>query len=330
MIKVKSNIGIPKYRQIITTIEDSIRSGDLKKGDQIDSINKIRNYNNLSRDTVLNAFNELKSRGIIKSIVGKGYYVNSEDVNVHEKIFLLFDELNAFKEDLYNSFLDHLGPNIQVDIYFHHFNKSIFNKLISDHNGDYNYYVIMPANFKNTSLILEQLPEGQVYILDQLHHDLNHYPAVYQNFESAIHNNLNKALDRIANYQQLILVFSSDRQPIAMHSGFVSFCQDHQISFEIIEDLKDRDLNKGEVYITPEDQSLLLIIQKMKKQELILAKDIGVISYNDTLLKEIVEGGITTISTDFKAMGRSLAEMITTKTPQNIENPNQLIIRKSL
>lgn len=89
MIKVKSNIGIPKYKQIISAIEESIRSGDLKKGDQIDSINKIKNYNNLSRDTVLTAFNELKNRGIIRSVVGKGYYVSSEQVDVRQNIFLL-------------------------------------------------------------------------------------------------------------------------------------------------------------------------------------------------------------------------------------------------
>lgn len=61
-----------------------------------------------------------------------------------------------------------------------------------------------------------------------------------------------------------------------------------------------------------------------------LAKDVGVISYNDTLLKELVEGGITTISTDFERMGKSLAQMILNKERRKIENPNQLIIRNSL
>ena len=51
----------------------------------------------------------------------------------------------------------------------------------------------------------------------------------------------------------------------------------------------------------------------MKSENLTLAKDIGVISYNDTLLKEIVEGGITTITTDFNVMGKRLAEMILNK-----------------
>ena len=108
MIKIKKEIALPKYKQIIKSIEDAIQSGDLKKGDQLPSINVIKNDHKLSRDTVLNAFNDLKNRGIIQSVVGKGYYVSSENVNVTQKIFLLFDELNSFKEDLYNTFLESL------------------------------------------------------------------------------------------------------------------------------------------------------------------------------------------------------------------------------
>jgi len=48
------------------------------------------------------------------------------------------------------------------------------------------------------------------------------------------------------------------------------------------------------------------------------------------LLKEIVEGGITTISTDFKEMGKRLAQMIMNKENVKIENPANLMIRKSL
>jgi DNA-binding GntR family transcriptional regulator len=130
MIEIKKKIGIPKYKQIINAIENAIENGLLKKGDQLPSINTIKNNNKLSRDTVLMAFNELKNRGIIESIVGKGYYVLSEDINVHQKIFLLFDELNSFKEDLYNSFLENLEDTIQVDILFHDLKQTIFQKRI--------------------------------------------------------------------------------------------------------------------------------------------------------------------------------------------------------
>ena len=79
--------GIPKYKQIVNSIEQAIVNGKLKKGDQLPSLNVVKNKHKLSRDTVLNAFNELKTRGIIHSVVGKGYFVSSEDVLVKKKIF---------------------------------------------------------------------------------------------------------------------------------------------------------------------------------------------------------------------------------------------------
>lgn len=330
MIVVKKKIGIPKYKQIINSIEEAIRSGALLKGDQIPSINSIKNDHKLSRDTVLMAFNELKTRGIIQSIVGKGYYVASENIDIKQKIFLLFDELNSFKEDLYNSFLVHLGNNAQVDIYFHHFNKNIFNKLIHDNSGDYNYYVIMPANLKNTNAVIQNLPQDKVYILDQVHEDLQNYSAIYQNFESDVFNNLSEAINLVKNYKKLILVFDEEKQPQGMKKGFVKFCKIHVIPFEIIDSAKERTLSTGELYIIPDDKNLLRIIKNIKSNHLILAKDVGIISYNETLLKEIVEGGITTISTDFNMMGERLAEMIKNKEHLRIENPNRLIIRNSL
>lgn len=330
MIKIKDKIGVPKYKQIINSIEELIISGTLKKGDQIPSINKIKNENQLSRDTVLMAFNELKNRGIIKSVVGKGYYISSESVNVTQKIFLLFDEFNSFKEDLYNSFLENMGDNVQVDIYFHHFNKNIFSKLINDNLGVYNYYVIMPANLRNTDEDIQKLPNDKVYILDQIHEDLSQYPAIYQNFEKALYSNLNKALHLIEKYKKLVLIFPEDKQPKGILKGFTLFCEEQKIPFEVINSFQNKDLEKGELYIMPDDKILLRVIKKIKQDKLILSKNIGVISYNDTLLKEIVEGGITTISTDFKSMGKRLAEMILNKETLQIENPNNLIIRNSL
>lgn len=330
MIKIEKNTGVPKYKQIINSIEDAILSGALKKGDQLPSINFIKNKHRLSRDTVLSAFNELKNRGIIQSVVGKGYYVSSEDINVKQKIFLLFDELNSFKEDLYNSFLENLATNIQVDIFFHHFNENLFHKLIHDNSGDYNYYVIMPANLKNTNKIIQNLPKDKVYILDQVHEDLLTYPAIYQDFEKTIYNNLTKVFHLIENYKKLVLIFSKEKQPAGMKDGFIRFSEEKKIPFEIVSSLENKNIEKGELYVIPEDKNLLQIIKKMKSEGLSLKKDIGIISYNETLLKEIVEGGITTISTDFKMMGKRLAEMILNKEQVKIENPNNIIIRNSL
>ena len=328
--KVKNIIGLPKYKQIISSIEHDIISGNLKKGDKLPSLNRVKQAHKISRDTVLMAFNELKNRGIIQSIAGKGYYLINDNIEIKKKIFLLFDELNSFKEDLYNAFIRQLGNNIRIDIYFHHFNTSMFDKLINENIGLYNYYVIMPANLQNTHLILEKLPKDKVYILDQTHPELYEYSGIYQNFEKDIYTNLHKALPLIKKYEKLILLFSEDRQPKGLLKGFKAFCNANNIDSEIISSLKDRAFNKGEIYIVPDDKNLLRIIKEIKATQLILSKDIGIISYNDTLLKELVEGGITTISTDFNKMGEQLAKMILSKKQIQIENTNHLILRSSL
>ena len=330
LISVKGNIGVPKYKQIISSVEGALLQGIIKKGDRLPSINSIRDRFSLSRDTILMAFNELKTRGIVESFPGKGYYIKSENVDVKKKIFLLFDELNAFKEDLFNSFLNNLDDSIQVDIFFHHFSYDMFTKLICDSIGNYNYYIIMPANLSHTDRIIEKLPSDKIYILDQTHAELKQYSAIYQNFENDIFNNLNDAMFLLKKYNKIVLLFPEKKQPQGMLRGFQKFRKTTNFPDEVINTLEGRILKKGEVYLVLDDRNLIVIIKKMKDKKLILGKDIGIISYNDTLLKEIVEGGITTISTDFKKMGERLAQMIINKEHLKIENPNALIIRKSL
>ncbi len=331
IIKIKDNLGTPKYKQIITSIEDAIVNGKLKKGDPLPSINSIRNKFSISRDTVLMAYNSLKLRGIIQSIPGKGYYLKSENIHITQKIFLLFDELNSFKEDLYNSFLQNVDNNIEVDIYFHHFNPNVFSKLIDDSLGNYNAYIIMPANITDTHLIIEKLPKDRVYILDQINENLSGYPAIYQNFEKDIFNSLTKSLHLLKKYKTLVFLFPiKSKQPAGMLKGFKLFCKTNNYNNEIINTLDNRVPKKGEVYLIADDKSLIQIIKKIKEKELSLGNEIGIISYNDTLLKEIVEDGITTISTDFNYMGKRLAEMIMNKEQIKIENPNKLIVRNSL
>jgi hypothetical protein len=70
---------------------------------------------------------------------------------------MLFDELNSFKEDLYNSFLINIGKGSEVDIYFHHFNSKVFQKLIDDSKGNYTKYIIMPTNLAGASDAIKTL-----------------------------------------------------------------------------------------------------------------------------------------------------------------------------
>src|SRR5210317_482604 len=180
IIHIDSKSSKPKYRQIIDSVYNAINRRTLRKGDKIPSINQICSDYGLSRDTVMVAFNELKAKGILLSQPGKGYYIATTEIQHEEKIFVLFDELNAFKEDLYNSLISSLQGKANVEVYFHHFNYKVFKNLIANSIGKYTSYIIMPATFDNCQHLLAKIPKDKVFILDRKKPDLNKYPGVFQ------------------------------------------------------------------------------------------------------------------------------------------------------
>lgn len=330
MISIDNQSSVPKYKQLITAIEKAIVENKLVKNEKLPSINRICMRHQLSRDTVMLAYNELKKRGVIYAILGKGYFVKSIAFNYEQRIFLLFDELNSFKEDILNSFLETIKDKAHVDIFFHHFNKEMFTKLIDDSLGNYSKYIVMPSNLEKTTETISKLPTQETYILDQTREDLKKYPAVYQNFIKDMFSALEKGLDRLKKYQKLFLIFPGKKEPIGMVIGFENFCKTYHFEFEINSEFDTNTFQKGNVYVLPNDRDLVQIIESASDFQFHIGKDIGLISYNDTPLKKVVANGITTISTDFSEMGQLLAQMILTNSKENIENKSQLILRNSL
>ena len=330
IISIQNNIGLPKYKQIILSIEKAIEEEKLLKGDRLPSVNKVCLAFSLSRDTVLLGYDELKKRGIIYAIPGKGYYVKSVEITIKQKIFLLFDELNIFKEDIYNSFLKNIGKNVQVDIFFHHFNVQVFQKLVNDSSGNYTRYIIMPTNLSNVQNLIKTLPVHDVIILDQTNPDLKSYPAIYQNHEKDIFEGLVKGKERVAKYKKLILIFPGFREPLGMKLGFLNFCTQYNFDYEIITEFTNREISLGDLFIIPNDRDLVRVIENARNQNLKLGSDFGIISYNETPLKKIAANGITTISTHFETMGKILADMVLKGKKEQIENKSSLLMRNSL
>jgi len=329
-IQIDDTFGVPKYRQIINSIYSAISNGELKLGDKIPSLNQICSEFELSRDTVMVAFNELKAKGIINSIPGKGYYINSTEINVDQKIFVLFDELNTFKEDLYTSFLNSLDAKSSVDIYFHHFNYQVFKNLISESIGKYTAYVIMPATFDYTADVIGKLPKDKVYILDRLKDDLSDYPVVYQDFDKDVYDALMDGEDLLKKYSRLIMIFPGGKEPEGRMIGFQRFCNEKGFKNEIIRNVTNKEMKAGEAYFVPSDRNLVRLVKMASGNNLVLGTDVGIVSFNDTVLKEVVAGGITTISTDFQLMGQTLARMIQERSGEKIRNHSALIRRNSL
>lgn len=330
IIKIDPASAQPKYRQIIDSVYNSLLNNGLKKGDKIPSINQVCSEFGLSRDTVMAAFNELKARGIVLSQPGKGYYIATTEVEREEKVFVLFDEFNAFKEDLYNSLINSLKGKGSVEVYFHHFNYKVFKHLILDSIGNYTSYVIMPATFDNTSHLISKLPKDKVYILDRLKSDLHRYPVVYQDFENDICDAMREGASLLKKYRKLFFVNPGGKEPHERVKGFEKYCKSNKIEFEVLKSLNDIKPQLYEAYFLISDRDLVELVKIAKKYKLKLGRKFGIVSFNDTMLKEVVAGGITTISTDFEEMGKNIGNMVLNHDNRRVRNPSKLIVRKSL
>lgn len=319
-----------KYKLVVNHVTDRIQSGEYGNGDRIPSINAFRSEYNLSRDTVFAGLRELISKGIITSNHGVGYFVSSTEVGAAHHIFLLFNELNGFKEVLFKSFIESVGSAATVDLYFHNYNRKVFETLITDARGKYTDYVIMSGKFQGIGPLLESLM-GRVFLLDHFDFELKgQYSAVFQDFDKNTYEALVSGLDLIRKYQRIFMVQKEEKEPEERYDGLKRFCREHGFEHAYIPEIAGHTIRTGDLFIVVKDEDLAELIKQAEALNMTPGADFGIISYNDTPLKEVLAGGITTLSTDFKLMGKTMAGLIDTRAICTIENPWQLNIRKSL
>lgn len=331
LIQIDPSLTTPVYKQIVQSISRNIDNGVLNKDDMLPSVNQVSTEFSLARGSVFTAYNELRSSGIIDSIPGKGYFVLSTETRAKKKIFLLFSTFTPYKETLYNALLNSLPQETcSLDIYFHHHSIRMFETLIREQAGYYNTFVIMPEVNDITLGILQKLDLKHTFLLDVgLKEYRDNYPGVYQNFEKDIFSILMDSAHLVKKYKRLFLIFPDGLRTRDIISGFQKFGRKKVISAEVKSAIDVADIQKGDAFIVLDDNNLVDIILAAKEKNWQLGKDIGVISYNETTLKSVIGNGITTITTDFVAMGRTMAEMVVSGKREVIENPFIIIDRKS-
>lgn len=336
LIKIDEDSRKPKYKQIVDSIIYHISNGNLKMDDKIPSINKFSEEFYLSRDTVEKAYNILKERKIITSIRGKGYYITRTQLISKINILFLINKLSTYKLKIYNSFINKIGSASHTDLHIYHCDETLFLNLLEKSLNAYDYFIIMP-HFKTEGLehvsyteltekAVKKIPKEKLLFLDNQRSKLD-VDIVYQDFENDIYNALNEGLHKISKYKELFLVYPSKAlypYPKRILHGFRKFCVKNNLDFKIIDEIYDDIiLKKHDLFITIEESDLVNLVNRIREDEFELGSDIGVISYNDTPLKELL--GITCISTDFKAMGETAADMILNKKKGKVKR----IIRKS-
>lgn len=342
-IRIDSESRIPKYRQIINSLIQDIEAGTLSVGQRIPSINEISEEYYLSRDTVEKAYNFLKEQQIIVSAKGKGYYVARHLFPSKIRILFLLNKLSSYKLRIFNSFVGSLGQHAQVDLNIYHCDPKIFLTTLNENIGRYDQFVVMP-HFKDDNNVhqsmtpevletLRKIPEDKLVILDNYLPDLRRDVGfVYQDFKMDIYDALNEGQERLSRYEKLILVYPRKTvypYPVEILHGFKKFCVDQNFDFEILDEIyPDMDLRTNDAYVIIEEADLVNLMKQVRDKKFVLGQDIGVISYNDTPLKDLL--GITVISTDFQVMGETAAYMIMKKKKEMVKNVFSFINRHSI
>lgn len=322
-----------KSKQLEDFLLEVIREKKILVGARLPSVSQASLHFGVSRDTVLSTYNALQQRGVVVSRPGKGFYVASYRTKSILKIFLLFDAMNQYKETLYRSLAQHLGRNYEMDIAFHYYNEKLFRSLIEDNRSEYGYFVLMPHFNVDVTDAIRLLPSSRVLLLDAFPQGLgDEYAAVYQNFAEDVYVGLKSLLDRLRRYESLNVVYNDQFQfiPDSLVAGMRRFSEDFKIPLYIYRGFDFSKIEKGKCYMAISDRDLAGIIKVMWEKNLKIGQDMGLLSFDDTPLKEVLLGGVTTITTDFEWMGEQAASLIKRRKIKQIHNISKVMFRNTI
>jgi cysteine sulfinate desulfinase/cysteine desulfurase-like protein len=89
------------------------------------------------------------------------------------------------------------------------------------------------------------------------------------------------------------------------------FCLAHHKDFSVVDSVRNETIKLKTAYLVVAETDLAELLKIAKDHNYVLGDDIGILSYNETPLKDILD--ITVISTDFETMGRMTAALILDK-----------------
>jgi len=343
LINIKKDSSIPKYIQVADSITNDIIKGKININQKLPSINELSEWNSLSRDTIEKAYKLLRDQELVFSVMGVGNFVNPKKSKSSTDIFFFMNKPSSYKMEVYNAFVDTIGAKGHVNMSLYYCDENLFIDTLKNNINNYSYFVIMP-HFKNKAnthvsytpkviKAIESIPKDKLVIIDNTHDEISgNFVSIYQDYEKDIMEALEQGLEKIKNYSKINLVFSPKAvfpYPKGILMGFIQFCELHQLNFEVLDQIYDHlEFESKEAYITVIEEDLVNLVQQIKNKNLTMGKDVGVISYNETPLKALLD--ITVVSSDFKGMGELAAKMVLSNEKKFYKNPFNYIERKSL
>lgn len=319
----------PKYCQIIDLILKDIDQNIFRPGDRIPSIKEASEEHLLSRDTVEKAYRELSQRGILISVPGKGYYVKGKTARSKLRVLSLFSHMGPEEQGAYNALLQGLGKNAISHLHCYGQNEEQFVDILSEHLGDFDYYVVWPRFAESSEKawkLLKKIPQNKLILLGKKVPKSGHSPELTKA--------LNKALQGIksasSSYSKWTFLCPTQEECASTEwlHAFTQSAHGHKKSNLV--SFMDADFvpTRGSLYFIWSNRDLEAFIRHANTQGLSIGQDLGVISFHEHPLKAVLAGGITTIDLHTEKMGKEAAEMILHNNRDNIQ-PSVIIHQRA-
>jgi hypothetical protein len=321
---------LSKHQQIVNGVLTSIEDHLVERGQMLPSINQMSINLGFARKTIDRAYAELKDRGVVISLNRKGFFVNTEAVGQVIRVALVLYEFRPFQEVFYNVFRESVGENVQVDTFFHHNNLSVFEDIVTKITGHYGLYVIAPVIDARTPQILDQIINTRLLLVDRYVATKKKVSHVIQEFDQSTFEVLTQLQDRIRKYKRVELFF---RKGMAYPREILAACQRFSAEQKIAITVKDQylpgSLDTNVLYLTIGDADLWSLLEDCIDQGLVLGRDVGVLSHNESRIKKMIHGGVSTWSTDFGQMAGLAADFVLNRIPERVTVPTIFIDRNS-
>ena len=322
-VQINTSDKTPIYKQLVEFFESAIKSGTLAAGEQIPSMNDLSAELSISKETVKKTYGILAESGYIVPHQGKGFYVADIHDMSNARVLVLFDKLSVYKEIIFNSLSTELGPDYEMTILTHNQDLELFSHYLDTYLDRYDYYVVSPHfpldehSQQVAKKLIGRIPNRKLIMIDRWMREYpGNYGAVYQDFENDAYDGLSFGLEKLQSATALkVITLPASLYGSMICKGVSRFCEEHGIQVEYMTAPPDK-ISAGDVFLILNSQldwGLAALARKIKNQGLAIGQDVHIISYNEFDLNEVVLNGLTTISADFKQMGKLAGEMIRTK-----------------
>lgn len=335
-IKVDTESKTPAYKQVVQQINLLIADGQLSEGEMLPSLNELAIELSLSKETINKAYTLLRESGRISSSHGKGFFITNKKNKV--SILLLIDKITTYKQVTLNEFTDNVKDFAEITIRLHNQDLGLFESFIRETAGLFDYYLVFPHFALGTEAriikLLKKIPNRKLILLDRkIENFAGNFGHIYQDIEHDVYDGLSEGIERLKEFKKLNVISmpNSLYAPI-IERGVIKLCTQHDIKYSIHNHIDSSFITANEVYLIVNSQldiELIELVRQAHEKGYQIGKDIGIISYNESPINEIILNGLSVLSTDFRQMGKLAADMVRSNRLAKVKCTFGLIRRHS-